>query len=206
MNTKQLVAFWYMGIAIIVVLIGFAEENPDFRLWFYLTSIIVLGSLFIYFFASHPEANKKIVAASVGIPVLITISTLLIINLDSSSSSSDNKSQSTSTNLSKAISKDEIEIFDAQLSHSTGLLKITTLTGRIRNLSDESLSSFTLRVNIYKDGELVDGTDAFIDEFRYDPVPPKGVQSFEKRIYDLRPPEDWSWNYTIKEIYPKYNY
>ena len=205
MNTKQLIAFWYTGLILVAVLIGFASEHPNYTLWVYLSVILTLGGMFIYSLGSHPDSNKKTVAYSVLIPLVLLISTSLIIAYHYDVSK--NKTISTSNDKKpELLTKEDIEIFDAKLS-SNNNLGWTNISGRVRNNSDVSLWKLELRVNIYEKGELyekyetrelVDGSDVKI-LFTED-IPPKAVQSFREKVFNINFPDDWTWTYTIKDV------
>ena len=76
MNTKQLVAIWYTGLAIDFFILGNTQD-----LWAIIVSILIIGALFVITFSPHEKVNKKRLLIWVISPVVLVALVYLVYEL-----------------------------------------------------------------------------------------------------------------------------
>ena len=155
MNTKQLAALWYGGLAVSAVLIYQAGEY--FSTSSLVGVILLVTGLAVYTFRQHPEAKKtRLFWIVTGPLVLGTVVVSLVAFLEYRSSTSPGSSASSAA---------------AVLS-----FREATITGSIRNSSERILGRLVLHVQRKDEaGTVVDEGDFRIQQR----VPVGEVRSFE---------------------------
>ena len=191
-NTIQLVVIWYAGLAVSLVLFSADPDSTTVSVLFNTTGIIILAGTLIYSLRPHPEVSKRVVAVSVFIPSLLVAVLLWYSNRP---------------DPGIVVSNDDVEVFDMDLNFIQINEPLVVagpfwmLKGRVRNNSEYRISSFEVRLDVYRNGRLVDG-DVSTVEFDSSPIPPSAVRTFKTTFGRLGPQQEFEPSYSILRVTP----
>lgn len=144
MNTNQLIILWYGSLVLVAILYFYFEQDSSILLIVLLLSVVLAVFLSYLTFRNSDEVNKAYVLKNGVLPVGIIVSLIIIGNIIDSFSS-------TAMSPNRTINTEEIEIIEPkfQLAESIYESKKATFSGRIRNHSNRTIRTISVRIRLY---------------------------------------------------------
>lgn len=180
MNTKQLIAIWYTGLAIDIALLLHTDD-----LWAVVIAIVVLGSLFVLSFRTYDNVKKKAVLAWVGIPMLLcgaafTVAVYL------------NQTGRLPKQELRELPIDQQQKVEGRASITNyGWLKVSLYNGSSWRVRHVQVALSVVKANRQKTDERI--YDLTEEAYSNDGVPYKNTDYHTSLGYSLGPGESFEW-------------
>ena len=190
MNFGQCVSLWYGGLATAAVFLYYAYTRKI--IFYIIPAIIVLTLLFTYTLRTTSHIDKKRLLKCVGLPIIIIMGLMVIINIIKYNNRMASKNNNVSgTYYGKTyIDPALIKISDTKIEIiKSGSLR---LVGKVKNESDNTVISVKIKVIIHDKTGDRQSSDVYIGDGFFSKllVPPKETRAFTAPISNI----DWNSN------------